>query len=276
MNGFEMFQIIENPFFIAAIGFTLSILLTYFVRKFAGEKGFIAKPKADRWHKKPTAMLGGVSIYLATLFAYLILVPKTSQSLVVMGAGSFLFLVGLIDDVRVIKPYQKLIGQIIATAMVIGSGLTLFWTDWDLVNIWITVFWIVGITNAVNLLDNMDGLAAGVSAIAAFTLAIVLGGEGQASELAFICAFIGALVGFLVFNFSPASIFMGDSGSMFIGFFLACSVLLSDLANDTGGRSRGVISVLAVPALILIVPIFDTTLVTILRKPQKFAVCTID
>ena len=257
-----MKEIVSSPYFIATVGFLLSIVLTFFVRKFARAKGFVAKPKADRWHKKPTAMMGGVSIFLTTIIVYLAFVPKTPESWVVLGASSFLFLVGLIDDIRVIKPYQKLIGQIIGTAMVIGFGLTLPWTDWEVLNIWITVFWIIGITNAINLLDNMDGLAAGVSAIAAFTLAIVLGGEGQASELALICAFIGALIGFLAFNFNPASIFMGDSGSMFIGFFLASSVLL----NETAGRSRSILSVLAVPVLILVVPIFDTTLVTIIRK----------
>ena len=257
-----MTEMVSNPFFALAIGFVVSVAVTFLVRKYARAKGFVAKPKADRWHKKPTAMLGGVSIFVTTLVVYLAFVPKTTDSWIVLGASSFLFLVGLVDDLLDIKPYQKLIGQIIGTAMVVLAGMTLPWTDWEVVNIWITVFWIIGITNAINLLDNMDGLAAGVSAIAAFTLAVVLGGNGQATELAFICAFIGALVGFLVFNFNPASIFMGDSGSMFVGFFLASSVLLSEV----GGRSRGIFSVLAVPVLILVVPIFDTTLVTVLRK----------
>jgi UDP-GlcNAc:undecaprenyl-phosphate GlcNAc-1-phosphate transferase len=108
----------------------------------------------------------------------------------------------------------------------------------------------------------MDGLAAGIAAIAAFSLAAGFAASGQTNELVLISVFIGALIGFLVFNFNPASIFMGDCGSMFVGFFLASSVLLTEV----GGRSRGVVSILAVPALILFVPIFDTTFVTILRK----------
>ncbi len=120
----------------------------------------------------------------------------------------------------------------------------------------------MGITNAINLLDNMDGLAAGISAIAAVSLGLSFAVNEQTNELLLVAAFVGSLLGFLVFNFNPASIFMGDCGSMFVGFFLAGSVLL----NQTGGRSRGIVPILAVPVLILFVPIFDTTFVTVLRK----------
>ena len=260
-----MNEMTSNPIFITLISFILSIGLTFAVRKFARDRGYVAKPKADRWHKKPTALLGGVSIFLTTLLIYFVFVPKTSHSWIVLGGSAFLFLVGMVDDFLVIKPYQKLIGQIIGTAIVIGLGLVLPWTESEIANIWITVFWLIGITNAINLLDNMDGLAAGISAIAALALAVVLASTGQTTELLFVCAFVGALTGFLVFNFNPASIFMGDGGSMFVGFFLASSVLLNAVEGG-GGRSRGVFSVLAVPALILLVPIFDTTFVTILRK----------
>jgi UDP-GlcNAc:undecaprenyl-phosphate GlcNAc-1-phosphate transferase len=207
-------------------------------------------------------MLGGVAIFTATNLIYLLLVPKTPESLVIIAGSSILFLVGLIDDLLHIKPYQKLIGQIIGVTIIIGYGLILPWTDSSVINIAITAFWLIGITNAINLLDNMDGLSAGIAAIAAFSLAIGFGASGQANELIFLSAFIGALLGFLVFNFNPASIFMGDCGSMFVGFLLASSVLLTDV----GGRSRGIVSILAVPALILFVPIFDTTFVTVLRK----------
>ncbi|HEX9960817.1 MAG TPA: hypothetical protein VGB00_07790, partial [Pyrinomonadaceae bacterium] len=193
---------------------------------------------------------------------YFAAVPLTKESLVILAGSTVLFLVGLIDDLLHIKPYQKLIGQFVGVAIVIGFGLVLPWTDSEILNIGITAFWLIGITNAINLLDNMDGLAAGIAAIAALTLAVGLGATGQPYELLLLAAFAGALVGFLIFNFNPASIFMGDCGSMFIGFFLASSVLL----NQVGGRSRNIISVLAVPALILLVPIFDTTFVTVLRK----------
>ena len=257
-----MFQTPYSPFFIALISFALAAALTYAVREAAHKFGFVAKPKADRWHKRPTAMLGGVAIFSATLLIYLALVPKSSQSLIILAGSSVLFLVGLIDDILQVKPYQKLIGQFIGVAIVIGFGLVLPWTSSDILNIAITCFWLVGITNAINLLDNMDGLSAGIAAIAAMSLAAGFAAGGQTDELIFLAAFIGALIGFLVFNFNPASIFMGDSGSMFVGFLLASSVLMTDV----GGRSRSIVSVLAVPALILFVPIFDTTFVTVLRK----------
>ncbi|MGC2237491.1 MAG: hypothetical protein WA584_15110 [Pyrinomonadaceae bacterium] len=253
---------LSSPFTVAIISFALSIGLTFAVRELAGRFGFVAKPKSDRWHKRPTAMMGGVAIFLATVIAYLFLVEHTRESWVILGGSSFLFLVGLIDDILHIKPYQKLIGQLIGTAIVIGSGMMLPWTDSPIINIGLTIFWLIGITNAINLLDNMDGLAAGIAAIAAFSLAIGFGASGQSNEMALILTFTGALVGFLVFNFNPASIFMGDCGSMFVGFLLSSSVLLTQV----GGRSRGVVTILAVPALILFVPIFDTTFVTVIRK----------
>jgi len=251
-----------KPIFIMLLSLVLAAALTYLVREAAHKLGYVAKPKLDRWHKKPTAMLGGIAIFTATVLIYLIFVPKSMESLVIMAGSSVLFLVGLIDDIVHIKPYQKLIGQIIGVAIVIGYGLALPWTDSAILNIAITAFWLVGITNAINLLDNMDGLSAGIAAIAAFSLAIGFGASGQFNELLFLSVFIGALIGFLVFNFNPASIFMGDCGSMFVGFLLASSVLLTNV----GGRSRGIVSILAVPALILFVPIFDTTFVTVLRK----------
>ncbi len=257
-----MFDESIYPFLIGALSFALSLGLTFTVREIARRYGFVAKPKADRWHKKPTAMMGGVAIFLATVAVYLVFVPHTNDSLVVIGASTVLFLVGLLDDLLNIKPYQKLFGQVIGTAILVGFGLRLPWTGYEILDIWITVLWIIGITNAINLLDNMDGLAAGVSAIAAFSLALGFSAGGQLDELLLVAAFIGALVGFLAFNFNPASIFMGDCGSMFVGFLLASSVLV----NQTGGRSRGVMTILAVPALILFVPIFDTTMVTVLRK----------
>ena len=257
-----MFQVLSNPFAVTLISFALSAALTFLVREYARRNGFVAAPKSDRWHKKPTAMMGGVAVFLTTVIVYLLFGPHTKASWIILGGSSVLFLIGLIDDILHIKPYQKLIGQFIGAAVVIGFGLVLPWTDSQILNISITFFWLIGITNAINLLDNMDGLAAGISAIAAFSLAIGLGATGQPIELILLSAFIGALIGFLVFNFNPASIFMGDCGSMFIGFLLASSVLL----NQVGGRSRSIFSVLAVPVLILFVPIFDTTFVTILRK----------
>lgn len=257
-----MVELTQNPWLFGATAFVFALLLTYATRELARRFGFVAAPKADRWHKRPTAMLGGAAIFATTIIMFALFVPPSRETWVILSGSTLLFVVGLIDDILHIKPYQKLFGQFLGTAIIIANGLTLPWTSSDLANIALTTLWIIGITNAINLLDNMDGLAAGISAIAAFILAIGLGGSGQSFELLLISAFIGALVGFLVFNFNPASIFMGDCGSMFVGFFLASSLLL----NQTAGRSRSVLSVLAVPALILFVPIFDTTFVTVLRK----------
>lgn len=257
-----MQQMFANPFIAGAVSLVLAAGLTYLVREVAHRYGFVAKPKSDRWHKRPTAMMGGVAIFLATLTAYALFVPKTVESIIVLAASSFLFLVGFLDDLLNIKPYQKLIGQLIGATFVIGLGPRIPITGYELLDIWITVMWLIGITNAVNLLDNMDGLAAGIAVIACVSLAAGFALNGQTNELLLVTVFVGALLGFLIFNFNPASIFMGDCGSMFVGFLLASSVLM----GQVGGRSRGIFSILAVPVLILFVPIFDTTLVTVIRK----------
>ncbi|HAF25308.1 MAG TPA: glycosyl transferase, partial [Blastocatellia bacterium] len=222
----------------------------------------VATPKTDRWHKKPTAMLGGVAIWLSVIISYLAFVPHSPYGWVVIGASTFLFLVGLVDDILHTKPYQKLIGQVMGSAFVIYYGLSLPWTSSSSVNMVLTIFWLIGITNAVNLMDNMDGLAAGIAVIGSGFLALSFVSTGQFTEALMLLTFAGALLGFLVYNSNPASIFMGDCGSMFIGFFLASAALV----NVSGGRSRSLLPVLAVPILVLFIPIFDTTFVTILRK----------
>jgi UDP-GlcNAc:undecaprenyl-phosphate GlcNAc-1-phosphate transferase len=126
----------------------------------------------------------------------------------------------------------------------------------------LAIFWLIGITNAINLLDNMDGLASGIAIIAGGFLALSFVSAGQYTEAMIMLSFAGGLLGFLVYNSNPASIFMGDCGSMFVGFFLASSALI----NVSGGRSRSFLPVLAVPILVLFIPIFDTTFVTVLRK----------
>jgi UDP-GlcNAc:undecaprenyl-phosphate GlcNAc-1-phosphate transferase len=245
-----------------AASLILALVLTPVVRAFARRLGVVAKPKTDRWHKKPTAMLGGVAIWLSVVTTYLVFVPHTPYGWVIIKASSFLFLVGLIDDLVHTKPYQKLIGQVLGSAFVVYYGLSLPWTQSLPINMALTIFWLIGITNAVNLLDNMDGLASGIAVVAAGFLAWSFINTGQLTDALMLAAFAGALLGFLVYNSNPASIFMGDCGSMFVGFFLASSALV----NVSGGRSRSFLPVLAVPILVLFIPIFDTTFVTILRK----------
>src|SRR6266852_3898058 len=257
-----MFPVSISKLIAPAVSFALALGLTPVVRRLARHWGFVAKPKIDRWHKKPTAMMGGVGIWLAVVLTYVALVPHTGQGWVVIGAASFLFLVGLVDDLLHIKPYQKLIGQVIGAAIVVNYGLVLPWTRSLPANMVITIFWLIGITNAINLLDNMDGLATGIAAIASYFLTVSFAISGQPTEALTLAIFAAALLGFLIYNSNPASIFMGDCGSMFIGFFLASAALV----NVSGGRSRSFLPVLAVPILVLFIPIFDTTFVTVLRK----------
>src|SRR5688572_13754570 len=194
-----MEQFLQHPSAAAGVSIALGAALTYAVRAIATRIGFVAKPKSDRWHKRPTAMMGGVAIFLTTVLAYALFVPKSLESMIVMGASSFLFVVGLLDDLLNIKPYQKLFGQLIGATLVVGMGPKIPITGYELVDIWITVFWLIGITNAINLLDNMDGLAAGIAVIALLSLAVGFGVNGQTNELLLVSVFIGALLGFLIF-----------------------------------------------------------------------------
>src|SRR5688500_5086666 len=245
-----------------AAAFVLATLLTPLVRAFARRIGMVAVPKTDRWHKKPTAMLGGAAVWLTVIICYFIFIPPTVYGTQILLVSTFLFFVGLVDDLLHIKPYRKLSGQILGSAFVVYYCLSLPWTSSILVNMALAFFWLIGMTNAINLLDNMDGLASGIAVIAAGFLGLSFVNTGQVNEALIMLLFAGALVGFLVYNSNPASIFMGDCGSMFVGFFLASTALV----NVSGGRSRSFLPVLAVPILVLFIPIFDTTFVTVLRK----------
>lgn len=252
------------------VAFGVTALLTPLVAMIARRLGAVAQPKPDRWHRKPTAMFGGVAIFLGLVLTCITLLPHNRGSWIVIGCSSVLFALGLIDDVFHIKAHQKLIGQILGAALPVYFGLTLPWTHSQAINIAITFFWLIGITNSINLLDNMDGLAAGVAAIASVCLGVnfILNGQIQEAMLLFVLA--ASLFGFLIYNSNPASIFMGDSGSMLIGFFLASTALLS--SGGATGRSRSLLSVLAAPVLIFVIPIFDTTLVALIRRASGRAI----
>ena len=210
-----------------ALSFAAALALTPAVRALARRIGMVARPKAYRWHTRPTALLGGLAIFAAVALAALLFVPKSPQVVAVLVASGFMFALGLADDLRNLKPYQKLIGQIVCAAGVVACRLVLPWTGLLPVDMAITMVWLVGITNAVNLLDNMDGLAAGIAAIASAFLALNFLGNGQANEAMLLGILCAALAGFLVYNANPATIFMGDCGSLFIGFLLASAALIS-------------------------------------------------
>ena len=239
----------------------LGFVLTLIVRNASRRIGLVAKPRDDRWHKTPTPMLGGAAIYFAFLAAFIVFAPKGANAYAILLGGSLLFVVGFIDDVVTIKPYAKLVAQLIAASIVVSFGMHLPWVEYQWINDVLTIFWLVGITNAINLLDNMDGLAGGVSVISCAFLTITFLMNGQSIEAIFPAMLGSAVLGFLFFNFNPASIFMGDSGSMFLGFVLSATALLSDT-----GRFRSLTSVLVTPVLILMIPIFDTCMVTVTRR----------
>jgi UDP-GlcNAc:undecaprenyl-phosphate GlcNAc-1-phosphate transferase len=250
----------------AIVALIAAALFTPIVRGVARRFGMVAAPKKDRWHTRPTALLGGVGIYAAVMLVAAWHLNRTGAgspfTRAILPASSLLFLIGLVDDIVNLKPYQKLVGQIVAASIVVSAGLVLPWTSSSAFNSAITMFWLIGITNAVNMLDNMDGLSAGVCAIAALFLALNFANLGQLAEATAVLILAAALIGFLLYNSHPASIFMGDCGSLFIGFFLASTALLT----STSGRTRSFIPVIAVPVLTLVIPIFDTTFVTLLRK----------
>jgi UDP-GlcNAc:undecaprenyl-phosphate GlcNAc-1-phosphate transferase len=263
------------PFFIPLLSFFLCLAATPVVRFFALKKGWIAFPTEERWHKKPTAMLGGIAIYIgfSTALSFLAdfssIAPhflRTSDSLNLPSLGAviwigmtFLFVVGLLDDFLHIKPQTKLIGQILAASLVAFLGFRLHWFTSLTVDTMVTMVWIVGITNAFNLLDNMDGLCAGIGFIAAAMISVLFWETFPQAALVAM-AIAGGLAAFLIYNFNPASIFMGDCGSLPIGFILA---VLSLYISET--QPNNVLSNLAVPLMLLLVPIFDTTLVTFIR-----------
>ena len=238
----------------------LSIAATGVVRQCARRFGVVAMPRSDRWNRKPTALLGGVGIFVSFLAGLLVLRPSIPGIVPLVAAATFLFIVGLVDDVHRLRPHVKLVMQVVASSVLPLAGLVLPWTPYKIVNDVLTLFWMVGITNAINLLDNMDGLAGGVAALACLFQAAYFIVNGQTAGAMVLIMLASAIAGFLVYNSYPASIFMGDCGSLFLGFMLGGTALLSDW-----GRSRGLAAVLLTPVLIMLVPIVDTTVVTVTR-----------
>jgi UDP-GlcNAc:undecaprenyl-phosphate GlcNAc-1-phosphate transferase len=246
------------------IAFAASLALTLLTRTLARRFKAVAKPRVDRWHKKPTALYGGIGIFLAFIGTTLFRpgMHIAGGHLLMLCSGC-MFVVGLVDDVVRLKPYAKLVGQIFVCTFVTMFGLRLHWLPSHVLDQVLTIFWLVGITNAINLLDNLDGLAGGIAAIAAAYLVYFCHAAGFGGAAFLSATFAGAVAGFLVFNFNPATIFMGDCGSLFLGFFLGAVTLVS---SDSGGIRRNVVAVLAVPVLLLLIPIIDTTLVTVTRR----------
>jgi UDP-GlcNAc:undecaprenyl-phosphate GlcNAc-1-phosphate transferase len=248
-----------------AMAFVLSVALVPFARRLAIRIDVVARPRADRWHRAVVPMLGGIAIGSATLVTGLVMGLGGSLP-VVLFASMVMFVMGLVDDILQLRPATKLVAQIAAAAALVYFGFRLNWLESRLVDSVLTMVWVVGLTNAFNLLDNMDGLCAGTAFIVA---AMLLAGfwtgvsrDNAVPEMTLLAAIAGAAAGFLVYNFPPASIFMGDSGSLMFGFSLAALTL----GHEGVRASRSdVLSVIAGPVFVLLIPIFDTTLVTVAR-----------
>ncbi|WP_181149257.1 hypothetical protein [Salinibacter sp. 10B] len=241
----------------AAAVVVLTPLTIHVARRF----DWVAYPRSDRWHGRPTALMGGIAIYGAATLGIFSVLPLEEVWAIWSGA-TLMFVVGAIDDLARIRPAAKLAAQVIATGLLLYSGYA-FGAHWPLwMSLPLTLLWVVGITNAVNLLDNMDGLSAGIAGIAALVVTVFAGLSGSTTTMAVGGAISGAALGFLVFNFKPARIFMGDCGSLFLGFSIAALTLITQRQADVAGQ----LAVGLIPLAVLAVPILDTTLVTFMRR----------
>ncbi len=235
------------------------------VRRAAVHWGFIAMPSARRVHTQPTPLLGGVAIYVGCIAALVAFgdrfyVPQVVSMLVGATLMSFL---GIWDDHEGLRPVIKLLGQLVAAGVLYLTGIQVGFMHNGSLNLAATILWVVGITNALNLLDNMDGLSGGVATIACifFLLLAVMSGQYLVASLA--AALLGACLGFLYYNFNPASIFMGDTGSLFIGFMLAALGIKLRFPDNVAFVTW------MIPVVVLGLPIFDTTLVIISRLRRR-------
>ncbi len=240
----------------------LAVVGTPLARKLGLRLDAVDRPDPTRKvHTVPTPRLGGVAIFLSTLIAILFLGEQynlTQLGSILVGAA-IISLMGLWDDRFSLPPLVKLIGQIGAAILLILTDVRIssFGPLW--LNVALTLVWVVGITNAFNLLDNMDGLSGGIAAIAAAYFALMCSFTGQYLVGALSVAVMAACIGFLIYNWNPATIFMGDSGSLFLGFVMAALGIKLRFPQNVPFVTW------MIPPLVLGIPIFDTTLVTISR-----------
>lgn len=242
----------------------ISAMATPLVRKLAFRIGAVDIPKDDRRvHKKAMPLMGGLAIFAAVVIAVLIFLPLDRSTFSILLGGTLIVMSGIIDDLKDLSPKLKLLFQVLAGLILIfggvkvdvitnpfTSGISVLDLRW--LSIPITLFWVVGITNTLNLIDGLDGLAAGVAMISSISFMLVAS-KFVNPEITILAAIVaGSCLGFLPFNFNPAKIFMGDTGALFLGFMLA--------AISIEGVMKSVATIaIIVPILILGVPIFDTT-----------------
>ncbi|HEX8948788.1 MAG TPA: hypothetical protein VF790_07500 [Dissulfurispiraceae bacterium] len=254
--------------------FVVSLFCVWAIRKLAYRFNWVAQPRKDRWHQKPVALYGGVGMFIPFLGAALFILSRSDNLetfrvlLSILSGATGVFFLGLFDDIKNFRPATKLIGQVVAASLPISTGLLLGVTPWYLINVILTYFWFIGIINAVNMIDNMDGLSSGVVMISTLSIIAILihsyGLHTVNASLHVAVVFLCSVAGFWVFNRHPASIFMGDSGSLFLGYILAAIAIPGKLNGFLGTSSS--IFALFLPVTIIAIPIFDTAFVTVLRK----------
>lgn len=262
-------------------GFALAFLITFFctpwVKKLAFKIGAIDKPNARKVHQNIMPRLGGLAIYIGFAFVYLVLMPYNTLSIGLFLGSTIILALGILDDKYELSAKVKFAVQILAATVVVGFGLRVEFFNvpfedgvWLLgwLAIPITIFWIVGVTNAVNLIDGLDGLSAGVSGIATGVMLIMALLTGNAFVAMYCALLLGSIIAFLFYNFHPAKIFMGDTGALFLGFNLAALSLL--------GFKQVTLASFVIPLLILGVPLSDTFFAIIRRIVNKKPISAAD
>jgi len=243
----------------------LAMALVPLARRMAPGLGLMDQPTARKVHLRPVPRIGGVAIFVVVLAAAVVLGRRYNfaqfGSIIVGATG--ISLMGLVDDRWGLAPVVKLVGQILGALLLYATGIYVGVFHQPLLDLLTTVFWIGYITNGINLLDNMDGLAGGVSAIAAAYFALMCSFSGQYLVGALSIAVLAACLGFLFYNLNPASIFMGDSGALFLGYLLAAIGIKLRFPDNVTFVTW------MVPVLVMGVPIFDTTLVFVSRLRRR-------
>lgn len=246
--------------FTLMLAFGLSLYGVPLARRAALKYGIVDSPDGRLKHQRePVPYLGGLAMYLSFLISLAFTFEFRQDVLGIVLAGTLVMMLGLVDDFGVLSPGTKLAGQLLAVFVLIKSGIRIeiaALPDW--LDLALTVVWMVGIINAFNLLDIMDGLSAGVGVISATFLCVIALFNGDQTIVFLLAALIGSLLGFLRYNWHPATIYMGDAGAMFIGLMLGA---LCMIGQYTGGHSVSLLT----PLMILGVPIFDTLFVMYIR-----------
>ncbi|MBC8160730.1 MAG: undecaprenyl/decaprenyl-phosphate alpha-N-acetylglucosaminyl 1-phosphate transferase [Roseiflexaceae bacterium] len=241
--------------FLSALLF--SILGTPLARKLALQTGVVDAPNARKVHTNPVPLLGGAAIYGAFVLALVAFGDRfyIRELVAILLGATLVSLFGLVDDRWGLHAYLKLAGQVLAGVILILGGAQVRLFDSVAMNWAVTLVWVVGITNALNLLDNMDGLSAGTTTVAAAFFLLLAAMSGQALVGAMAAALVGACIGFLRYNLNPATIFMGDTGSLFLGFLLASIAIKLRFPENVPWVTW------LVPVCVLGLPILDTSLV---------------